>query len=99
VATTIPFPTPTTCDCPFFRKVCWPFAPKVNLGGIGKQMGAMISTALPPYLKVGTVEVTLSAEGQACLCCEEGSYSWSGNGTLKAEVKVPITAGLTAHHR
>jgi hypothetical protein len=96
VATVINFPTPTTCDCPFFSEICWPFSPKINLAGIGKQLGAMISAGLPPYLKVGTVEVTVSADGKACLCCEDGRYSWSGNGTLKAEVKVPITAGLEA---
>ena len=93
-STSITYSSSTPCDCTFFDRLCLKGSKKLDTKALGEAMAAALSAGLPPWLKVESVSVNVGVDGELCVCCVNGEYGLSGNGTASAEVKAEVLIGF-----
>ena len=87
--------TRSFCDCPpFFDELCIGASGSVSLPGIAGRITSALSRVLPAGIQIRDVDVTLSGEGELCLCCQDGCYDVFTTGSLSADLSVVLFWGL-----
>ncbi len=90
----VSFTTPKAAECSCLIPLCVGGSEKVNLGSVGDAIAAALSRALPPWIRITDVDVELGADGELCICCEDGDYGLKGHGSGHATITASGVIGF-----
>ncbi|WP_309400059.1 MBG domain-containing protein [Cerasicoccus maritimus] len=88
----------TQNECPCFPvdELCLGGSASVDLKAVASSLSSAVSGVLPPWASVEDVEITVSADGELCICCDaSGNLGLKGNGSATATVSGSIIIGYS----